>query len=1152
MSRRDIEKSRKNNKETYTAYEIYQKTQYLLWPVLLWMDEILENQELVSKKTKILNALSTKPAGLYFFTPGTTEEVVLYPLNGKIISKAKIYISNLKKVQKDFKKKFFEPDEWFSRINSRLHFLKKINAKYEQYLQKSVDSLPLEDMIYFATDKSQRPSEWLSIPELQSFENKRYKILCDIILLQKGIKIDWDIEWANFLKKQSSIPVESLTKIYINKLATPFTLNYLSTFSDSLTANLFEELRLIGEKLPNSLNYLPKLYSELQKFLVEPELRACLCRDFIRSFINNEYITHEHRGKYYIQFSEMNRFAKQFLSEHPEIQQIAFDRENFTIFDVFHWFTGVDVKQLKKELFCPKSFLNKQVLNNFEASFFQKCMTQMPEIKKNSFFKISSQFLSFTDSNHNSDSIINILSICREFIPPGNNGKNALNMAEFVFQSIQGQSTEYINWLSKNLKHLLFHVHNKTMNKQFRSPEFEKSSKALKKVLAFTPQIFNSNLEPKILLNSKYLFGLIDISPNQNSLQWIFEQDDEWIESAISDQDDWYYVMKMPDEFCHKVLDWSKELKQSGFDWSSIAKILDKIDDVRTFENQNCLANHLNVFKKIYHFSKHINTIINDNLKNESYDSFYDICSFFSYIDKLEYGWQNISKFWDLFFEYIENYIKNLNSADFDIYQEENKIDWLSCFKVTPEQTVRILNIIPVSNYELYEQTLEPLKWLSNNQPAVFDFLNNFLKDRESFNRISHLLKIIKISLRLDKPELKQKLTEWVKIPQSSPLEELKTHRRMAKFSNDFPANIRKIIDLPQKLKSEQESLTNLLKKGILSESAEHRLKKVSQWLKDSKTLSMNIDHDLNKHLPESIANAKMDSLYELSENICKEHWFKYSGRPIDTWNDDWRNAIQLCFFTESNKRILRKLMINAAGNDFQWIYYHPKNQAFLNQLPSNFNQTTWLLPPKLYFKIGKKTFSVEAEKDLLKILQMGNYFDSCLSVDQMNGFSTVSNAVEINKHVLWIKNNKGRIVGRKLIVLNQFGELYGYNSYGAGLGSNNENPWFKIILDLYCQIFIKECGGELQNKRREDEKLILFLEWYDDGIEKFDGWVMDLQKGKDVNYISKKVKFKTSSDVNLRAALWLNTQNGEIVAGWGTIKLFQKYSTNIFSITQN
>ena len=47
-------------------------------------------------------------------------------------------------------------------------------------------------------------------------------------------------------------------------------------------------------------------------------------------------------------------------------------------------------------------------------------------------------------------------------------------------------------------------------------------------------------------------------------------------------------------------------------------------------------------------------------------------------------------------------------------------------------------------------------------------------------------------------------------------------------------------------------------------------------------------------------------------------------------------------------------------------------------------------------------------ETDLLRILQMGNYMGTCLSLGGGNAFSTVANACDLNKRVLYAANGAG------------------------------------------------------------------------------------------------------------------------------------------------
>ena len=1149
MSKRDLDKSKKKKNDGFSAYEIYHKTAFLLWPVLLWLNDDLVCSQPNSKKSLIIKTLKNKADGLYFFTPGNIEEISVLPLNGTTLSKSKHCMGFLNKVQKSFQKKFANPDEWKSRINSRLRFLKVIIANYEHYKNKTADCLALEEQIFFATSDAARPSHWLSTKALKEYDLDRHKILRDIILTQRKEKVKWSDKWEVFIKKAELLPSDFILRLYQSKAFPPYTLKSIYSFDGQLLLSILEEMKLNGELFPEALNQVPLLFSELQNFILEPEIRACLCRDFVHNFLNAENNIHTHSGRFYIQYNNANKFVKRFLEEHLKTQDIETNRENYTVFDSLHWFSGVHLKKTRKQIYFPTIFPNTKLKDSFAEVVYKKCIKLIPKPNKKDFFEITKTFLQLLNEGKSSSSLLSIIGFCREFCPPGSEGKNALKLANFILSNLLQKDNDYTNWVNRNLNKLLLYTHNTTMDGQFHSPEFERSQKVLKQVLDFAPKVYKSKLSERFLSDPKLTYTLMYISPKPKCMEWILEQGDDWLESSLSERYNWDYVLGMPEEFAVKVLKWGAELRKLNYTWDQISEILYCVEDLRTDTNEaNILAN-LESFKVTFDFSEKMNDIVKKKYDVETPDTLSDICGFYEYIDKLENGWENISILMPLFYDFIENYIKENKTEDYSVYQGYYKINWVSTFKVPPKRTLEILQSIPIYHNSFFETTFQPLIWLAKNNELVFNFLNEILKDRESFNRIIHLLKMLKVSLRLSQSKLTKQLKIWSSCSEKTPLKELKHYRKLANFSTDLPGNIRKISELPERLNKEKASLQNLSDSGKISKTALQRLNKVKDWLKHENRLAKNIQTDLDKLLPEAIANAKMDSLREISETLCKEHWRTFATRPVEEWNDDWRNALQLSFMTNNNKRILRKLMINAAGNDFQWIYYHPKNVSFLKSLPKSFDSKLWLTPPELSFKIGNKTYKIEAERNLLKILQMGNYFGSCLSVGDMNDFSTIANAVEINKHVLWIKNSKGKIVGRKLIVLNQFGELYGYNSYGAALGSQNAQPWFKIILDLYCQNLMKLCGGELCNKRKEEDKMILFSKWYDDGIERFDGWVMDIQRNKTTSYIAKKVKFKQKPGVNLRAVLWLKTQGVEIYEDWNDVKQFQNFGVDTLSI---
>ena len=237
--------------------------------------------------------------------------------------------------------------------------------------------------------------------------------------------------------------------------------------------------------------------------------------------------------------------------------------------------------------------------------------------------------------------------------------------------------------------------------------------------------------------------------------------------------------------------------------------------------------------------------------------------------------------------------------------------------------------------------------------------------------------------------------------------------------------------------------------------------------------------------------------------------------------------------------------MHNAAGNDYQWIFYHPGNVKFLQEIENKLNTQVWLKPQKQAHSINNHKYKLEVEHNLMKVLHMGNYFGSCLSVGEFNDFSTIANAVEINKHVIWMKNKQDKIIGRKLIVIDKKLRLYGFNSYGAALGGNRENHWVKILFDLYCLELARTTGTIISNER-DEESLNLFARWYDDGTEGFDWWVIELSEGVHLQDIAKKLIYNPDSPYNLRAALWCDFSGLEISNEWNNLHAFQEARAKI------
>jgi hypothetical protein len=108
-----------------------------------------------------------------------------------------------------------------------------------------------------------------------------------------------------------------------------------------------------------------------------------------------------------------------------------------------------------------------------------------------------------------------------------------------------------------------------------------------------------------------------------------------------------------------------------------------------------------------------------------------------------------------------------------------------------------------------------------------------------------------------------------------------------------------------------------------------------------------------------------------------------------------------------------------------------PANRAFVERLVGRgIALGPWLDPTPSHIEIEGRTFTLAFEDDPLEILDMGGHFDTCLSPGDINFFSTVVNAADVNKRVVYARDKRGSVVGRCLLALGERGELLVFEPY--------------------------------------------------------------------------------------------------------------------------
>lgn len=111
----------------------------------------------------------------------------------------------------------------------------------------------------------------------------------------------------------------------------------------------------------------------------------------------------------------------------------------------------------------------------------------------------------------------------------------------------------------------------------------------------------------------------------------------------------------------------------------------------------------------------------------------------------------------------------------------------------------------------------------------------------------------------------------------------------------------------------------------------------------------------------------------------------------------------------------------------------------------------------------------------VLDYLTMGLHFRTCLSPDSCNFFSTISNAVDVNKQVVYGKTSDGEIVGRCLFALNNSGQILTFQRY-----SHDGNSGFREAVDEFAD---RLCTAMNTTKTSAGSVASLVTkDWYNDG----------------------------------------------------------------------
>jgi hypothetical protein len=172
-----------------------------------------------------------------------------------------------------------------------------------------------------------------------------------------------------------------------------------------------------------------------------------------------------------------------------------------------------------------------------------------------------------------------------------------------------------------------------------------------------------------------------------------------------------------------------------------------------------------------------------------------------------------------------------------------------------------------------------------------------------------------------------------------------------------------------------------------------------------------------------------------------------------------------------------------------------PANKNFIKKIESyGINTKPWTNPTPNRWMIdidGSQRLELNFESDPLEVMRMGDYFGTCLSLGSCNFFSTLTNFVDINKHVIFARDQNNKVVGRCLIALIDNGSLIGFHPYCQNRAIDFRSIIAKILTELS-----KSMGTSIAHQGKVP--LLVGPDWYDDGPEDITGKFYYLEYNSD------------------------------------------------------
>jgi len=193
------------------------------------------------------------------------------------------------------------------------------------------------------------------------------------------------------------------------------------------------------------------------------------------------------------------------------------------------------------------------------------------------------------------------------------------------------------------------------------------------------------------------------------------------------------------------------------------------------------------------------------------------------------------------------------------------------------------------------------------------------------------------------------------------------------------------------------------------------------------------------------------------------------------------RHALGMLQHVERHRRQLRRILRSTLRGDPSRKLHHPAADAWFARHP-RVDRAIWSAGIETRGEVaGAGDVRISVEHDPLEALKLGTYVGSCLGRGGGLEYSAAAVVLDANKHVVYVRDARGAVIGRQLVAISEDDELVCFAVYGTA-----KRALLEPLLLAFDQAFAAALGLPLYAHPRDPADAyvienILSYEWWDD-----------------------------------------------------------------------